>query len=79
MVAAAIADIPHVDVDPFSLDFFADPFPTHERLRERSSCMRGPRSGSLSRAGPRTELYPRRARRPQIAVRSTASDFCDSI
>ena len=24
----------HLDVDPFALDFFADPFPTHERLRE---------------------------------------------
>lgn len=28
------ADIPHLDVDPFSIDFFADPYPTHERLRE---------------------------------------------
>lgn len=27
-------DIPHLDVDPFSIEFFADPYPTHERLRE---------------------------------------------
>ena len=27
-------DIPHVDVDPFSIEFFADPYPTHELLRE---------------------------------------------
>ncbi|KJC39227.1 cytochrome P450 [Bradyrhizobium sp. LTSP885] len=26
--------VPHLDVDPFAMDFFADPFPTHERLRE---------------------------------------------
>jgi cytochrome P450 len=26
--------IPHLDVDPFSMEFFADPYPTHERLRE---------------------------------------------
>src|SRR5437868_14769240 len=26
--------IPHFDFDPFSIEFFADPFPTHERLRE---------------------------------------------
>src|SRR5215469_9117089 len=26
--------LPHVDVDPFSTAFFADPFPTHEKLRE---------------------------------------------
>ncbi len=26
--------VPHLDVDPFALEFFADPFPTHERLRE---------------------------------------------
>jgi cytochrome P450 len=28
------ADIPHLDVDPFSLEFFGDPYPTHELLRE---------------------------------------------
>lgn len=27
-------DIPHLDVDPFSIAFFADPYPTHELLRE---------------------------------------------
>src|SRR3954462_8731071 len=26
--------VPHLDVDPFAMDFFADPFPTHEKLRE---------------------------------------------
>src|SRR5438128_4362039 len=26
--------LPHLDFDPFSIEFFADPFPTHERLRE---------------------------------------------
>ncbi len=26
--------IPHLDVDPFALDFFADPFPAHEVLRD---------------------------------------------
>jgi cytochrome P450 len=26
--------LPHLDFDPFSIAFFADPFPTHERLRE---------------------------------------------
>jgi cytochrome P450 len=26
--------VPHLDVDPFSMAFFADPYPTHEALRE---------------------------------------------
>jgi 4-methoxybenzoate monooxygenase (O-demethylating) len=26
--------VPHFDFDPFSIEFFADPFPTHEKLRE---------------------------------------------
>src|SRR3954449_10894663 len=26
--------LPHLDFDPFSIEFFADPFPTHEKLRE---------------------------------------------
>src|SRR5690242_14492285 len=26
--------VPHLDVDPFDIEFFADPFPTHELLRE---------------------------------------------
>jgi 4-methoxybenzoate monooxygenase (O-demethylating) len=30
----AAPGIPHFDFDPFSIEFFADPFPTHERLRE---------------------------------------------
>src|SRR4029079_15641688 len=32
--ATGSASVPHLDVDPFDMDFFADPFPTHERLRE---------------------------------------------
>lgn len=27
-------DIPNLDVDPFSIEFFADPYPTHELLRD---------------------------------------------
>jgi 4-methoxybenzoate monooxygenase (O-demethylating) len=27
-------DVPHLDFDPFSIEFFADPFPTHEKLRD---------------------------------------------
>src|ERR1700758_5201121 len=34
MTATEGASVPHLDVDPFALEFFADPFPTHERLRE---------------------------------------------
>ncbi|MEN3347958.1 MAG: hypothetical protein V7632_1593 [Bradyrhizobium sp.] len=34
MTATATTSVPHLDVDPFALEFFADPFPTHERLRE---------------------------------------------
>src|SRR5215471_7117811 len=26
--------VPHLDVDPFAIEFFADPFPTHDVLRE---------------------------------------------
>src|ERR1044072_6347352 len=26
--------LPHLDFDPFSIEFFADPFPTHEQMRE---------------------------------------------
>src|SRR5215470_2504836 len=28
------SNVPHVDVDPFDMNFFADPYPTHELLRE---------------------------------------------
>ncbi|MBR0899484.1 cytochrome P450 [Bradyrhizobium tropiciagri] len=34
MTATVGTSVPHLDVDPFALDFFANPFPTHERLRE---------------------------------------------
>src|SRR4051794_24117951 len=39
MVAMAVtaqqgSGIPHFDFDPFGIEFFADPFPTHEKLRE---------------------------------------------
>src|ERR1700724_294139 len=27
-------DIPHLDVDPFSIEFFGDPYPTHRLLRD---------------------------------------------
>lgn len=27
-------DVPHLDFDPFSIEFFDDPFPTHEKVRE---------------------------------------------
>ena len=30
----AAAGVPHFDFDPFSIEFFADPFPTHEKMRE---------------------------------------------
>src|ERR1700742_4199267 len=26
--------VPHLDVDPFDMNFFADPYPTHELMRE---------------------------------------------
>lgn len=26
--------MPHLDIDPFSIEFFDDPYPTHELLRE---------------------------------------------
>jgi hypothetical protein len=32
--AEVSAAVPHLDVDPFSMAFFADPYPTHEALRE---------------------------------------------
>src|SRR5881394_4096319 len=33
-VSAGDAAVPHLDVDPFAMNFFADPYPTHELLRE---------------------------------------------
>ncbi|KJC57202.1 cytochrome P450 [Bradyrhizobium sp. LTSPM299] len=33
-MTASGTSVPHLDVDPFAMEFFADPFPTHERLRE---------------------------------------------
>src|SRR4051812_21125987 len=33
-VVKGSTEIPHLDVDPFSIEFFADPYPTHELLRE---------------------------------------------
>src|SRR6266481_4224658 len=29
-----VTGVPHLDVDPFAMNFFADPYPTHELLRE---------------------------------------------
>src|SRR6266536_5683379 len=34
VAAGGLADVPHLDVDPFSMDYFEDPYPTHELLRE---------------------------------------------
>ncbi|MBR0778656.1 cytochrome P450 [Bradyrhizobium diazoefficiens] len=31
---SAATGVPHLDVDPFDMKFFADPYPTHELLRE---------------------------------------------
>ena len=31
---SAGSGVPHLDVDPFDMTFFADPYPTHELLRE---------------------------------------------
>jgi hypothetical protein len=31
---SAPSEVPHLDFDPFSIEFFADPFPTHKKLRE---------------------------------------------
>lgn len=36
----ALATPPGLDVDPFALDFFADPYPTHELLRETAAVVR---------------------------------------
>jgi 4-methoxybenzoate monooxygenase (O-demethylating) len=32
--SSTTSPVPHLDVDPFAIEFFADPFPTHELLRE---------------------------------------------
>src|ERR1700740_2856066 len=34
MTAIATTEIPRLDFDPSPIEFFADPFPVHERLRE---------------------------------------------
>jgi cytochrome P450 len=31
---SAVSGVPHLDVDPFDMNFFTDPYSTHERLRE---------------------------------------------
>ncbi len=33
-VGGTAGSVPHFDFDPFSIEFFADPFPVHEKLRE---------------------------------------------
>ncbi|MDR3464616.1 MAG: cytochrome P450 [Xanthobacteraceae bacterium] len=40
MVTAPSTAIPGVDIDPFSIAFFDDPFPHHERLREAGPVVR---------------------------------------
>src|SRR5438045_122212 len=39
-VSAGDAAVPHLDVDPFAMNFFADPYPTHELLREAGPLVR---------------------------------------
>ncbi len=33
-MTSVATDIPRLDFDPFSIEFFSDPFPTHEKMRE---------------------------------------------
>jgi len=40
MVTAPSTAIPGLDIDPFSIEFFDDPFPHHERLREAGPLVR---------------------------------------
>lgn len=42
MVGSSMTAIPRLDVDPFSIAFFDDPFPHHERLREAGPLVRLP-------------------------------------
>ncbi|WP_407175854.1 cytochrome P450 [Bradyrhizobium sp. STM 3562] len=35
--AAGRAAMPHLDIDPFAIDFFDDPYPAHEKLRESAA------------------------------------------
>src|SRR3569832_2096340 len=32
--SAAAATIPHLDIDPFAIEFFDDPYPAHEEMRD---------------------------------------------
>ena len=34
MAAGGSAGVPHLDIDPFSIEYFEDPYPTQELLRE---------------------------------------------
>ncbi|WP_024508795.1 cytochrome P450 [Bradyrhizobium sp. ARR65] len=34
---AGPAAMPHLDIDPFAIDFFDDPYPAHEKLRESAA------------------------------------------
>jgi len=43
MVTAPSTAIPNLDIDPFSIEFFDDPFPHHERLREAGPLVRLPK------------------------------------
>src|SRR6266536_683510 len=40
VAAGGLADVPHLDVDPFSMDYFEDPYPTQEVLREAGPVVR---------------------------------------
>lgn len=42
---ASAADVPEIDVDPFSLAFFDDPYPGHAAVRETAPVVRLPAIG----------------------------------
>lgn len=42
-MTAASTSIPSLDVDPFSIEFFDDPYPTHEELREAAPVVHLPK------------------------------------
>ena len=56
--AAADVPVPHLDVDPFSIEFFEDPHRIHEELRE---------------AGPAVWLSRYKNGRWRVTTRSTPS------
>ena len=71
MTAALTRDIPALDVDPFSREFFEDPHPIHEALREAGPVVRLARYGVLRcrplRGGVRRRSPTGRPSRPPAA------------